>query len=297
MKGQSIIIKKVKKAAHGGAHGGSWKVAYADFVTAMMAFFLLMWLISMTSPESKVALAAYYQGLSVLDAAGLSFLGRGSDVVQTIAQSSKPSDENNKGGGNSAQTKDEKEKLKEKIKKEVEAKLADIKDQVLVDVIKGGIRIQILDKNQKPMFSIGSSELMPDARGVLQIVSENIKSIKNARISIEGHTDTLNYYTNKYTNWELSTDRASAARRELQRYGINPDNIAEVSGLAATDPLIKADPADPRNRRISIVVLTEITAKPDDTLPMTGAVPAPPVAEKKAETIKPGIVKINPLSE
>ncbi|MBF0563946.1 MAG: OmpA family protein [Nitrospirae bacterium] len=300
MKGQSIIIKKVKKAGHGGAHGGSWKVAYADFVTAMMAFFLLMWLITMVSPEKKLALSNYFQSVTIFDSMGMSFLGKGAEVLDTGIKNSQQLEGETKGGNISTSLADKlqgnsKEKLKEKIKKEVEAKLTGVKDQVLVEVIEGGIRIQMLDKDLKPMFPLGGSELTPDARKILQIVSDNIKTLKSARISIEGHTDALNYSTNKYTNWELSTDRASAARRELEHNGLNPDNIAKVAGLAATEPLIKADPTDPRNRRISIVVLTDTSASAGDNV--QSAVPTPQAAEQKGEAIKPGIVRINPLAQ
>ncbi|MEO5355828.1 MAG: OmpA family protein [Nitrospirae bacterium YQR-1] len=253
MKGQTVIIKKVKKGGHAAAHGGSWKVAYADFVTAMMAFFLLMWLISMVSPEKKLKLSTYFKTVGIMEAAGLGFMGKGKEILDTEIVST-AQDVNEKKGDSFY--KQNKEEFKEKLKHDIETKLAAAKDQVLVDVIEGGVRIDIVDKLGKPMFTIGSSELTPEAKAVLKLVTENITAFKDMKISIEGHTDSTAYSGNKYTNWELSTDRASAARRELEKSGLDPNDLAKVSGLAATQPLIAENPTDPRNRRISIMVLS-----------------------------------------
>ncbi|MBF0538939.1 MAG: OmpA family protein [Nitrospirae bacterium] len=256
-KGQSIIIKRVKKAGHGGGHGGSWKVAYADFVTAMMAFFLLMWLLSMVSPEKRLQLSKYFAQMTIYDSLGVSFLGKGAEVLDTQIPRSElmPSE---KQVGSFFSIKDE---LQQRLKKEIEKKMADVKEQVLIDVVENGVRIQLTDKEGKPMFPLGKAELSPDAKKILKIVTENIKNINDAKVSVEGHTDALNYATSKYTNWELSTDRASSARKELEINGLNPDHIAKVAGFAATDPLIRTDPTDPRNRRISILVYSETSGE------------------------------------
>ncbi|MBF0463638.1 MAG: OmpA family protein [Nitrospirae bacterium] len=252
MKGQTIIIKKVKKGGHAAAHGGSWKVAYADFVTAMMAFFLLMWLISMVAPEKKMKLATYFKTVGIMEAAGLGFMGKGKDILDTeIVNTSEQEKQKNSESFNQLN----KEEFTEKLKKDIGTKLSGVKDQVMVDVIEGGVRVNIVDKLGRPMFTVGSAELGPEAKAVLKVVSDEIRGFKDLKISIEGHTDSTAYSGNKYTNWELSTDRASAARRELERNNIDPNDLGRVSGYAATQPLIADNPSDPRNRRISILLL------------------------------------------
>jgi len=153
------------------------------------------------------------------------------------------------------------ETFKDKLKGEIEAKLGDVKDQVLVDVFEGGVRIQLTDKEGKLMFPLGGSDLTPEARRILKVITENFKDNEN-KIAIEGHTDALSYSSNRYTNWELSTERASIARRELEKNGLNPDRLSRVAGYAASDPLIKDNPSDPRNRRISIILLYPDQKKP-----------------------------------
>ncbi|MBF0516204.1 MAG: OmpA family protein [Nitrospirae bacterium] len=323
MKGQNIIIKKKKKGGHGGAHGGSWKVAYADFVTAMMAFFLLMWLLNMTSPTKKLQLSTYFKNVSMFDALSMNFVGKGKDVVDsTVTKYPKDditdtiegasSDGPGAADGTAAleklkekllkqlekveeklkdsapadleklekmrqslqkELKDVEEKIKEaasigaeqfkeklkkdigeNLKKEIGERNSELKDQVLIDVVEGGIRISLIDKTGKPMFALGSPELMLDAKRLLHIIATDIKTLKNVKLSIEGHTDALVYSSSRYTNWELSTDRASAARKELEADGISPDDLSRVAGFAATQPLIKENPNDPRNRRITILV-------------------------------------------
>jgi Flagellar motor protein len=159
---------------------------------------------------------------------------------------------------------------------------------VLVDVIEGGVRINIVDKLGQPMFAIGSSELAPQAKAVLKIVTENLTGLNDMKISVEGHTDATAYSGNKYTNWELSTDRASAARRELERNGLDPNDLAKVSGFASTDPLIPEKPSDPRNRRISILIysseqskIEQLKGKPEGSKEKT--------IEKKLKPTKGGV--------
>ncbi|MBF0318245.1 MAG: OmpA family protein [Nitrospirae bacterium] len=283
MKGQNIIIKKVKKGGHGGHHGGSWKVAYADFVTAMMAFFLLMWLLNMTSPTQKAAISQYFTNLSIFDALSMSFVGKGKDIADTGVTHT-PKEQLEKTDSSEPAAAMDKEKFKEKLKKDIEEKLAEIKDQVLIDVIEGGVRVQIVDKDGKPMFALGSPELAPDAKKVIKIIADNLVPLKNIKLSIEGHTDALGYSSNKYTNWELSTDRASAARRELERDGLDPNDLSRVAGFAATEPLIADNPNDPRNRRISILIYSKDTSKiPTDLLNIN-----PDAATDAASTKKEG---------
>ena len=238
--GREVIIKKVKKREVHYTHGGQWKVAYADFVTAMMAFFLLLWLIAMISPEKRAVLAEYFKNFSIFQDSGTSVIDGKAFVMEDLI------------------TKPEirPEEFGNKLKRAVEEKLKDMKDQVLVDVIEGGVRIQIVDKEGNTMFPLGSAEPTPKAREVLALIYENVKDMKQ-KIAIEGHTDAAPFRGDQITNWELSTARASAARRELEQHGIEPSRIARVVGYADQELLIKEDPRDPRNRRMSIILLQE----------------------------------------
>jgi chemotaxis protein MotB len=241
-----IVIKKIKK--HEGHHGGQWKVAYADFITALMAFFLLLWLLAMVSPDKRIALSQYFKEFSVFKEQGEKVTKGGIGILEF------------KGGGRAAGNASGKmevlspEKLKTKIKAAVEAKLKSLKDQVLVDVHEGTVRIQIVDNEGSQMFLLGSAKPTDKALEVLSLVSETIKETPN-KIVVEGHTDALPYRGGETTNWELSTARASAARRVLENGGITADRIAKVVGFADNDLLVKLYPNDPRNRRISIILL------------------------------------------
>jgi chemotaxis protein MotB len=255
-----VIIKKVKKGSHEGRHGGSWKVAYADFVTAMMAFFLLLWLITMVAPEKRAKVAAYFKYFSLFEKSGTAIIDGGPELMKEFGDETPritvPQREQE------PVTKITKNDLAERVKGLIEEKLSHVRDQVLVSVKEEGVQIQIVDKEGKPIFPLGSSEASQEAKNILKVITDAIKDLDN-KITIDGHTDALSYSTQKYTNWELSTDRASAARKEMEKNGLNPDRIARVAGYAATRPLIKEDPNDPRNRRISITVLfPEETTKP-----------------------------------
>ncbi len=230
-------------------------MAYADFVTALMAFFLLLWLISMVSEEKKAMLSTYFTHFSIFDNKGESIIGEGDNddsVVSIDLQESSGED-----SGDALMVYLSKLELIEKLRKDIEKKLADVADQVLVEIFEGGVKIQLVDKEGKPMFLKGSADPSPLAKKILALITSNIKELTN-KLSIEGHTDALSYATDKYTNWELSTDRASSARKELEQNGLNPDRLVRVSGLAATEPLIKEDVYDTRNRRISILLLYNI---------------------------------------
>ncbi len=248
MKGSNVIIKKVKKVKGHGGHGGSWKVAYADFVTAMMAFFLLLWLITMVSPEKRARLATYFKIFSIFEHSGVSMLDKSNVVLLESGASNKITYSPESFSGLSP------EEFKESIKKAIEEKLGDIKDQVLVDIVEGGVRIQLVDKEGKPMFDLGSSQLTPLAERILKVIGENVISQPNP-VAIEGHTDALAFRSSEYGNWELSTERALTARKELEKNGLSPQRLVKVAGYADTVPLIKEDPKDPRNRRISIILL------------------------------------------
>ncbi|MBI5179522.1 MAG: OmpA family protein [Nitrospinae bacterium] len=246
------VIKKVKKM-HGGAHGGSWKVAYADFVTAMMAFFLLLWLLAMVSPEKRIVLAEYFKEFSIFKDAGVSFMAGSRGAVQQPGGELKMEQKETKSGSSPELTAEE---MKEKISASVDQKMEKLKDQVVLDVVEGGLRIQLVDKEGSRMFESGSTEPTARAKELISIIAGNIRETTN-RIAVEGHTDAAPYAVGNQTNWEVSTNRASAARRELEANGIDPYRIARVVGYADTEPLIKYNPRDERNRRISLILLYE----------------------------------------
>jgi chemotaxis protein MotB len=277
-KKSTIIVKKIKKG-HERHHGGSWKVAYADFVTAMMAFFLLMWLLAMVSPEKRAALAEYFKHFSLFEKSGQSFMMEGQQqLLQKGGEDVKTFDF---GEGKAALTPED---LKEKLKKAIEEKLRALKEQAMVDIYEGGVRIQLVDLEGKSMFQPGSAQLTPSAKEILKLVGENIKDLPN-RIAVEGHTDASPLKVGRITNWELSTDRASSARRELESNGIDPTRIARVVGYADTELLYKDKPDDPRNRRISIILLQSKVQMPEK--PLKKPEPEPEVKETTATSPPP----------
>lgn len=271
--GSQPIIKKIKKTGHSGAHGGSWKVAYADFVTAMMAFFLLLWLISMVSEDKRARVSQYFKEFNLFDKSGQSFV-MDNEVIKSrieIVDSQDAGDEasgedsadtsdispvgNDAGMGNGMEN--TADGIKERLKREIELKLANMKDQVLVDIYDGAVRIEVVDKKGGTvMFTSGSREMTDEGKRALRVIAETINNVRG-KIAIEGHTDASTYAGSQYSNWELSTERASAARRELENSGMSPDKLIRVAGYAATEPLIKEDAFDPKNRRISIRVFPE----------------------------------------
>lgn len=262
-KSKTILIRKVKKS-HGAAHGGSWKVAYADFVTAMMAFFLLLWLISMVTPEKKASLADYFRNFNIFQQGGRSFMEQSSSIHKDV----KTSTAEIVTGEMSA------EDMKEKLKVAIEEKLKNLKDQILLDIVDGGVRIQIVDLEGRPMFPSGNAEPNDKCKQILKVVAENIKDSSN-KIAVEGHSDSAPFKGGKITNWELSTSRASEARKQLERDGIDSSRVARVVGYADNEPLIKEDPTDARNRRISIILLAghaKTSAKSPEAASSSGAV-------------------------
>jgi chemotaxis protein MotB len=266
---QQIIIKKVKKAKGGGAHGGSWKVAYADFVTAMMAFFLLLWLLSMVSDERRAAVSEYFLKYSIFQESGSSALdlkdskatdprfpqdasGQPASLASVNVRGKSQAEFGQKRGKQTTDARDE--DLVKKIRTSIDDKMAAYRDQVLVDVIEGGIRVQVIDADGSMMFPLGSAKPTQRAREILQVVADNMNQIPG-KIVVEGHTDAAPFRGGQVTNWELSTSRASAARRVLEESGTDPTRIARVVGYADQELLLPLDPRDQRNRRISIIVL------------------------------------------
>jgi len=270
---KNVIIKKVKKGGHGGHHGGSWKVAYADFVTAMMAFFLVMWLVNSLPKEKREQVAKYFQSYSLMDFQGapgpipgqdLSILNPESNppsIVQPISQTP----------AGPAKERSEAEKLAEEVQKTIDAVASDLKGQVKVKAEADKLIFEIAESAQgKQLFALGKSDLTPDAKRLLDAVAPKL-NIPEGKLTIEGHTDAYTYPGERFTNWELSTDRASAARRELERVGVDPKMVRMVAGYAATRPFMPDKPLDPSNRRIRLVV--DVPPKP-----------APPAEADKAKT-------------
>ncbi|MBU6258415.1 MAG: flagellar motor protein MotB [Burkholderiales bacterium] len=272
---QPIIIKRVKKGGHA-VHGGAWKIAYADFVTAMMAFFLLMWLLGSTTDGDKKGIADYFASpLKVALLGGGSGSGDSSSVIKGGGEDLTRSTGQVKRGDVKAkkstidlhelkaeQIRAERQRL-EQLKTKVEAKidantkLAAMKSQIQLEMTPDGLRIQIVDQDGKPMFASGSASVEPNMRELLRTIGSVLAEVPN-RLTLEGHTDSLPFGSTErgYSNWELSADRANASRRELVAGGLPEDQVLRVQGLAASNPYDRRDPTAPANRRISIVVMT-----------------------------------------
>lgn len=293
---QPIIIKKIVKG--GGHHGGAWKVAYADFVTAMMAFFLLLWLLNVTTEEQKNAISNYFDPTPAVVSestsgaggvmGGLSMSPQGAMVskVQPItSQNTIPATNNTtKKGADNGDSKDpkkmEEEALREELQKREEEQfkaaeeaikqaieetpeLAEMAKNLIVDMTPEGLRIQIVDQEGDPMFPSGSANMYEKTRKLITKISEIIVPMPN-EISVRGHTDSTPYGPGaNYTNWELSSDRANASRRVMLEAGYPIDKMNNVMGKADTEHLFADEPTDARNRRISIILLKQELTDPD----------------------------------
>jgi len=254
---KNIIIKKVKKGGHGGAHGGSWKVAYADFVTAMMAFFLVMWLVNSVTVEKREQIAQYFQSFSLIDTGGKPGLIPAADLSQITQENNPPNivEPISETPASPAKEKSEAEKTAEAIKEAIETKTPDLKDQIIVKTEADKVIVEVTDDAKgKPLFALGKSDLTQDAKRALAAAAPPISKAGKGKLTIEGHTDAYTYAGERFTNWELSTDRASAARRELEKAGVSPDCVGVVSGYAATRPFVPENTFDPKNRRIRLVM-------------------------------------------
>lgn len=268
------IIKKIKKKGHG-HHGGSWKIAFADFVTAMMAFFLLMWLIASLNKAQKAGISEYFrQPMKVALFGGesmgnrkVNIKGGGPNIEDTdgqVSATNKPLNSQKIAAEKimvESKAKEEKKlaELKSQINLSMEKdpSLAGLKKQLLMDVVSDGLRIQLIDNQKKPMFDVGSDKVSPDIQPILANIAKLLNSVPN-KISIQGHTD-ANAYDNPeeldYTNWELSSQRANAARRALIKAGMDENKVMTVTGFSSTVLLDKSNPYNPENRRISIIVM------------------------------------------
>ena len=249
-------------------------MAYADFVTAMMAFFLLMWLLSMASPEKRAAVSLYFKTFDVFNIgkslSGRSFMEGSDQIIDSSSGMSVPGRKVKR--SSQAEVKSiSPEDLSKRLKDAVNEQLRSVRNQVLVDITAEGVRIQIVDADGNQMFASGSASPTPKAQEILQLVADNIIDIPN-RVVIEGHTDAAPFRSARISNWELSTDRASSARRILEANGIEPERIARIVGYADQELYIKLDPNDPRNRRISIILQRS---------------PEPPGMNQESSTISP----------
>lgn len=271
-----IVIKRIKKGG-GGHHGGAWKIAYADFVTAMMAFFLLMWLLGSTANGDLKGIAEFFQNPLKVSLSGGSgsgdatsiLNGGGEDITRTSGQVRR--------GETEAQKRSRTEDLRKEFERRERMSLTELKgnlesliernvtlrqfkNQLLMDVTTEGLRIQIIDEKNRPMFDSSSAELNPYSKVVLKEIGNALNAVPN-KVSISGHTDAAQFSGGEkgFSNWELSANRANASRREMIAGGMDENKVLRVVGLSSTVLFEKNDPLSPSNRRINIVVLNKRT--------------------------------------
>ncbi len=324
-----IVVKRIKRGDEH-PHGGAWKVAYADFVTSMMAFFMVMWLIASVDKEQRAAIFNYFknpsmeQGKSVRAAPGqMGPGGASTSMIQlggALDMHHSPSplstglgiprpqeskrDESAPAPATGSPTLDEARRLMEAAeRKKLESLMAELrqaidqsqalkpfKDQLLLDITPEGLRIQIVDSQNRAMFDLGSSELKGYTAQILHELAPYLNSVPN-RVSLSGHTDTTPYLAQAgYNNWDLSTQRANAARRALESGGLAPEKIARIVGLSSSVLFDSVNPRDPVNRRISIIVMTkqaEAAALSGDTAPEVSAKQLPAAAASPTPTPAP----------
>jgi chemotaxis protein MotB len=277
-----IVIKRIKKVA-GGHHGGAWKIAYADFVTAMMAFFLLMWLLGSTASGDLKGIADYFQNPLKVSMSGGSGSGDATSILKGGGKDITSASGQVKGGETTAKSKapnikdakteqlrkefEQREKatlneLKKNIEKLIDSNsmLRQFKNQLLIDVTPEGLRIQIIDEKNRPMFDTSSAELKPYSRVILREIGKALNAVPN-KVSYSGHTDAAQFGGGEkgFSNWELSANRANASRREMIAGGMDENKVLRVVGLSSTSLFDKNDPLSSSNRRINIVVLNKRT--------------------------------------
>lgn len=282
-----IIVKRIKKVA-GGHHGGAWKIAYADFVTAMMAFFLLMWLLGSTAKGDLKGIADFFSTPLKVALAGGSGSGDSSHIIKGGGKDLTRSEGQVMNGElptdrrminiKAAQAENERREqvklaeLKLKLENVVELSpaLRQFREQLLIDITTEGLRVQIVDAQNRPMFASGRADLQPYAREILNEIGRALNGVEN-RISISGHTDAMPYASGDrgYSNWELSAERANASRRALVQGGMDEGRLVRVIGMASAIPLDRNDPFHPLNRRISLIVMNKQT---QDAVDRNGAV-------------------------
>lgn len=311
---QPIIVKRVKRFGDG-HHGGAWKIAFADFATAMMAFFLVLWLLSTATPEQKIAIAGYFKdpiGFSesgtpyIIDLGGSPQLAPEKTINPEVKSEPTPdtSLQLDKDKVETMAEQVERERLElllQELQNKVEEnpQLQKFKDQILFEITQDGLRIQIMDAENRPMFDLGSARLQPYFEDILLAMADTIKAVPN-KISISGHTDAKPYSgTGDFGNWELSANRANAARRALVAGGYPDEQVARVVGYASSSLFDRANPFNPVNRRIDIIVLTKKAqrdiegeqGKPDAAPP---AAEAPPAGAARGADATPGDTPMQP---
>ncbi len=300
---QPIIIKRVKKGGHA-VHGGAWKIAYADFVTAMMAFFLLMWLLGSTSEGDKKGISDYFQsplkvalqGGSGAGSSNSLINGGGNDITQTAGQVAKTDSEEKRAKRvateqfRQSEAKADSRRLSALSAKIAAAisnnkKLSEFSSQIKLQITPDGLQIQIVDDQKRPMFDIGSASVKPYMHDILREIGVTLLDVEN-KISLDGHTDRSAYGSPLgYSNWELSADRANATRRELMAAGMPEDKLARVVGMGSSLPYDPENPKDPSNRRITLLVMTReaeerlLGTKRPEIDPTTETAPDAPVAK------------------
>ncbi|MGE4408673.1 flagellar motor protein MotB [Pseudomonas sp.] len=266
---QPIIVKRVKKTA-GGHHGGAWKIAFADFATAMMAFFLVMWLMSSATPEQKRLISGYFQDpIGFTESASPHVIDLGGTPTpspeRTLNPELEPAQSEAQISADQVETfaeqleRERLELLLQELQNKVDEnpQLKRFKDQILFEITQDGLRIQIMDAENRPMFALGSAQLQPYFEDILLALVDTIAAVPN-KISISGHTDAKPYSgRSDFGNWELSASRANAARRTLVAGGYPQEQIARVVGYASSALFDRKDPFNPVNRRIDILVLTK----------------------------------------
>lgn len=270
----TIVIKRIKRGGHGG-HSAAWKIAYADFVTAMMAFFLLMWLLGSTTQGDLQGIADHFDaplkvafsgGNGSGDATSI-ITGGGEDLTKSVGQV-KRGDNNTKKRAPERQTENLKKSERVRMKRlksrlqsaiAIDPKLSEHHEQIRIEVTPDGLRIQIVDDLKRPMFALGSATLQSYMKDILHAIGGVLNGV-DSKIALTGHTDSAQYVRGQrgYSNWELSSDRANASRRELIVGGMHGEKVVRVVGLADSALLDKSNSKNPINRRISIIVLDKL---------------------------------------
>ena len=281
--GQPIIVKK-KKAAHHGHHGGAWKVAYADFVTAMMAFFLVMWLVGQSKPV-KAAIAGYFRDPGIFDQAKSDGPIAGGDLrldPQAAPPQDAATDGNGLADGERAALEDTAKRIKQRLAESPD--LRSLGKQIEIQITRDGLRIELVDAERQTFFASGSAALAAGTEKVLELIARELGELKNS-IVIEGHTDSRPYAaTDLYSNWELSADRANAARRVMERSGLHTGQVRGVRGYADRQLRVTSEPLDARNRRVSVIVehLYKTSGLPAAVRELASGGPAKPAASAAA---------------
>jgi chemotaxis protein MotB len=270
---QPVIVVK-KKSGHAAHHGGAWKVAYADFVTAMMAFFLVMWLVNQSKPV-KAAIGGYFRDPAAFDASGGRGVLPGGDTVNPPKPATPTAEQEERKRMEAAVM-----HIREGLDNDA---FKSLRDQVEFTITPEGLRIDLMDKDDSMFFDSGSASLHGETEHILGVIAHELGSLDH-QVDLEGHTDSRGYTaTDKYSNWELSADRANAARRVMERGGLRGAQVTSVRGLADRQLRFPADPFDARNRRVSILVKNPLLKTPaaGSADPARPEASTPSVADKR----------------